>query len=43
MGDRVEAVVGLGVEKTWFRTALDEQIDDVHQAVLRCPLQRRSD
>ena len=39
----MEAVVALGVEKTWIRTVLDEQIDDLQQAVLRSPLQRRSD
>ena len=43
MGDRAEAVVALGVEKTWIRTVPDEQIDDLHHAVLRSPLQRPSD
>jgi hypothetical protein len=43
MSGRVEAVVALSVENTWIRTVLDEQIDDLHQAVPRSVLQRRSD
>jgi len=43
MSDRVEAVVAPSVEKTWIRSVPDEKIDDLHQAVPRSPLQRRSD
>jgi hypothetical protein len=43
MSDGVEAVVALSVEKAWIRTVLDKQIDDLHQAVPRRPLQRRGD
>jgi hypothetical protein len=33
----------LSVEKTWIRTVLEEQIDGLHQAVPRSPLQQRRD
>jgi hypothetical protein len=38
----MEVVVTLSVEKTWIRTVLDEQIDDLHESVLPSSLRQRS-
>jgi hypothetical protein len=43
MSDGVEAVEALRVEETRVGAVSDEQVDDLHQAVARGPLQRRGD
>jgi hypothetical protein len=42
MGDGVEAVEALSVEDMRVRAVFDEQVDGLHHAVARSPLQRRS-
>jgi hypothetical protein len=39
--DGVQAAVALYVEYAWVRALLEEQVDDVHEAVARGPVQGR--
>ena len=41
--DGVQAAEALYVEYAWVRALLEEQVDDVHEAVARGPLQRRGE